>query len=549
MNEISRIHIAKVAYDIEVAAKKQLNTYLESVEAYTKDKDVLADVELRITELLAERGVQGGGVITSDDIAAVRAQLGEPHEFADEEGAVSVGAEPQQAMRRLYRSTDNAVVGGVLSGIAAYFRIDPVWVRLIFIVLLFASFGSALLVYVILWIVVPPARTAAEKLQLAGRDVTLASIKELSAEEEAARPSYAAQAVGKALLFVVGIASALGATLALVGAVLVAVHGFGMQLWPRDIIPYVADGNGWVLPLLYGLVVIGLLLLTTLFVLASYALFARKLTKRVAITGAVIIALGISVVASTVSIGASQVWRFQEETREMERTTNAQLPAEFSTVKTVKFVVTNTTFDARERLHPGAPLFRYVVDSGTPRYELSALPTVKQTVTVEGDTATITLAAQPSPRNAFSQPIFTLYGPALQALSARSAQVRYEASAAQPQLDITLEDSASLSVGGRYETVQVRGNGATELLESQVKALTVTPDKTLHVSARTVEQLTVEGGPCQREQEYDRSTISVEGVSSGQFTYGGVARPAVSEQNGCLELQVGETYERDEVLY
>ena len=79
MKEITRIHLAKTAYDIEVTAKKQLEKYITSLESYTQDADVLADVEIRMTELLAERKVQPGGVIAADDVAAIRAQLGEPY--------------------------------------------------------------------------------------------------------------------------------------------------------------------------------------------------------------------------------------------------------------------------------------------------------------------------------------------------------------------------------------------------------------------------------------------------------------------------------------
>ncbi len=93
MNEVTRIHIAKTAYDIEIAAKKQLEKYIKSLEAYTQDSDVLTDIEIRMTEILGERGVKPGGVISSDDVSALRKQLGEPYEFADGEGDIAVGPE------------------------------------------------------------------------------------------------------------------------------------------------------------------------------------------------------------------------------------------------------------------------------------------------------------------------------------------------------------------------------------------------------------------------------------------------------------------------
>lgn len=132
MKEITRIHIAKVAYDIELDAKKDIQTYVAALERFADDKELLDDIEIRMTELLAERGVPADGVITKDDVAAVRAQLGEPRDFAPE-GAQTVpeGDDIDDSTRRLYRDTDSALLGGVLAGIARFFRIEPIYVRLI----------------------------------------------------------------------------------------------------------------------------------------------------------------------------------------------------------------------------------------------------------------------------------------------------------------------------------------------------------------------------------------------------------------------------------
>ena len=59
-----------------------------------------------------------------------------------------------QAPKRLYRSRKERVIAGVCGGIAKHFNVDPVWIRVIFLVLLF-GFGSALLIYLIMWLIVP----------------------------------------------------------------------------------------------------------------------------------------------------------------------------------------------------------------------------------------------------------------------------------------------------------------------------------------------------------------------------------------------------------
>ena len=78
MKEITRIHIAKISYDIEIEAKKELEAYLRTLESFSGDTDIVDDVEIRITEILAERGIQKDSVIGKADIEALKAQLGEP---------------------------------------------------------------------------------------------------------------------------------------------------------------------------------------------------------------------------------------------------------------------------------------------------------------------------------------------------------------------------------------------------------------------------------------------------------------------------------------
>jgi len=147
MNEITRIHIAKIPYDIEIAAKRDIEKYIKTLEIYADDKELLQDIEIRITELLANRGVASNGIITLDDVVSIREQLGEPKDFLDEDKQTKPVVEIDETVKRkLYRNTDDAILGGVLGGIASYFKIDALWLRLIFIVMLFFSFGTVLLI-------------------------------------------------------------------------------------------------------------------------------------------------------------------------------------------------------------------------------------------------------------------------------------------------------------------------------------------------------------------------------------------------------------------
>ncbi|GAB3290150.1 PspC domain-containing protein [Hymenobacter tenuis] len=77
--------------------------------------------------------------------------------------------------RKLYRDTDTGKVGGVSSGLAAYFKVDVVLIRILFIIGFFAG-GFAIPLYIILWIVLPEAKTASDKLRMRGDAVTLSAL-------------------------------------------------------------------------------------------------------------------------------------------------------------------------------------------------------------------------------------------------------------------------------------------------------------------------------------------------------------------------------------
>ena len=184
MKEITRIHLAKTPFSVEVDAKKSLEQYLDSIQKNMHaEPEAMREIEARMVELLAERGVSKDGVISHDDVLAVQKQMGEPQDFADGEAPETVDTAETNASKptkRLMRDPDNAILGGVCAGIAAYWGINPLWVRLLLIFSPFITFGTSLLIYIVLWISMPEAQTAAEKLQMRGEEVTLDSLKNFS---------------------------------------------------------------------------------------------------------------------------------------------------------------------------------------------------------------------------------------------------------------------------------------------------------------------------------------------------------------------------------
>lgn len=248
MKEITRIHLAKVAYDIELDAKRELERYLNALHTHT-DEEVMNDIEARMVELLGERGIAAGGVVTTDDIDDLKTHLGEPKDFADDSNAEdqsSVNEAIPGEDKRLYRDMDNALLGGVCAGLAAYFGIEPVLVRIVFIGLALASFGWIFLIYPIMWFIVPPATTASQKLTMKGKPVTAASIKEFSEREFTnerliAIRNFVSVAGGLMMLGVAALAlfatfavasnvAAVGTTEQLIGAGIVIIGGV-LSMW------------------------------------------------------------------------------------------------------------------------------------------------------------------------------------------------------------------------------------------------------------------------------------------------------------------------------
>jgi phage shock protein PspC (stress-responsive transcriptional regulator) len=179
MNEVTRIHLGRQAFTISVDANHELKQYLSDIQKKVADKDVINEVELRMSELLLERGVTSDKVVIPDDVEYLKQQLGTPEDFDE---AASDASEPaaitDQSNKRLFRDPDNALIAGVAAGLANYFGLDIVLMRIAFVLLTIFTGGSGIILYLVLWLVVPPAVTTSEKLQMQGRSVTLEALKD-----------------------------------------------------------------------------------------------------------------------------------------------------------------------------------------------------------------------------------------------------------------------------------------------------------------------------------------------------------------------------------
>lgn len=188
MKKVINITLGSIVFAIDEDAYSALASYLEQIKSNlnsTDDsKEIIDDVEMAIAEKFIARNRSEKTAVTVDDVATVISEMGSPVEFGlgeEGEGTKQAEAESKETVaepkKRLYRDRDNAVVGGVSAGLANYFGIDPVIVRLIFVILTFLD-GVGLIAYAILWLVVPAAETTADKYAMRGERVTLQDIKE-----------------------------------------------------------------------------------------------------------------------------------------------------------------------------------------------------------------------------------------------------------------------------------------------------------------------------------------------------------------------------------
>ncbi|HPN33937.1 MAG TPA: PspC domain-containing protein [bacterium] len=172
------------AFHLEEEVYSRLRQYLARLEkefaAETGAAEIIYDIESRMADLFTMRLNTYKQVITVQDFEQVIAILGSPEAI---NGGTAVSNKfCFSSSHRFYRDYDHRLLGGVCSGIAAYFSWSPLVFRILFAALVFAG-GFGLALYLVLWIVLPEAKTTAQKLEMRGEPVTIANIKEIVKNE------------------------------------------------------------------------------------------------------------------------------------------------------------------------------------------------------------------------------------------------------------------------------------------------------------------------------------------------------------------------------
>lgn len=254
MKKTFPVNINGSVFYIDEDAYMLLNTYLEQLHAAFKGEEgneIVADIEARIAEIFTERVSCGASAIVIDDVNNVIEQMGRPSELGYDNATNAAGQAPgpEQAQqtpppfcvptfkKRLFRDVKDKVFGGVLAGIAQYMDWNVKIMRLLVVmcfILLWSVWPMSwamVIAYLVAWMIIPPARTAQDFLQMNGSPVTVENVGQTILGNAARQQDSESllttffNIVGKTILMILGIGAGVAGIVSLIvlGAVVIAL--------------------------------------------------------------------------------------------------------------------------------------------------------------------------------------------------------------------------------------------------------------------------------------------------------------------------------------
>ncbi len=195
MKKTLTINLNKIVFHIDEDAYQLLRSYLDEIANHfqksDEKNDIMFDIEARISELFSEKTKSQSSVITIEDVEEVIETMGKPSQYTEEEeydGDNNTQNNNREysykAHRKLYRDIDNDMLGGVLSGLAAYLNWDVTALRIAFILLVLFTSGTFIFIYIIMWMVVPKAISISQKMEMRGEHVTIDSLNKKKVDTE-----------------------------------------------------------------------------------------------------------------------------------------------------------------------------------------------------------------------------------------------------------------------------------------------------------------------------------------------------------------------------
>jgi phage shock protein PspC (stress-responsive transcriptional regulator) len=183
MNKTTSINLGGYFFHIDEDAFRKLSNYFDAVRSSLSPdgrEEIINDIESRISELFTEKLGTTKQVIGLKEVDEIITIMGQPEDYKIEEETPKNDFQSNytssSSSKKLYRDKENSFLGGVLSGLGHYFGVDPLWVRIIMVILFF-GFGTGLVLYIILWILIPEAVTTSQKLEMKGEPINISNIE------------------------------------------------------------------------------------------------------------------------------------------------------------------------------------------------------------------------------------------------------------------------------------------------------------------------------------------------------------------------------------
>ncbi|PWB22979.1 PspC domain-containing protein [Flavobacterium sp. HTF] len=190
MNKTVNINLGGMFFHIDEDAYLKLTRYFDAIKRSLNNSsgqdEIIKDIEMRVSELLTEKQKSEKHVVGLKDVDEVIAVMGQPEDYIiedEEKSNQSFNNYGARKHKKLYRDKEKGMIGGVATGLGHYFGIDSVWIKIVFLIFVFAGFGTGILAYFVLWVVTPEAITTSEKLEMTGEPVTISNIEKKVREE------------------------------------------------------------------------------------------------------------------------------------------------------------------------------------------------------------------------------------------------------------------------------------------------------------------------------------------------------------------------------
>ncbi len=178
------ISLGGYSFNIDEDGYDELKKYIKDLEYHFAGNEncpeILADIEARIAEIFKAGLTPFKQTVSLNDVKQAISAIG--IDVSGDEQKTSGGKFQPSGSRRIYRDPDNRVIGGVCAGIGACWSISPIIIRIIFILLVF-GWGLGVFIYLLLYITIPEAQTAAQKIEMHGEPVNLQNIKDTVKKE------------------------------------------------------------------------------------------------------------------------------------------------------------------------------------------------------------------------------------------------------------------------------------------------------------------------------------------------------------------------------